>query len=141
VPPGSRLSLEGHSVDGTFSFGLFGQVSIAHGITWSELPVPVGVEPAVRSIAAVGSGDSDVELPLIGLLDPLLDDLVDLLLRDGLRSPPPRLGVLCFVAVVQSELDRAHHHVEARRRLAEHDADPSTAIPWDEAEMKLRAKK
>jgi putative addiction module component (TIGR02574 family) len=30
---------------------------------------------------------------------------------------------------------------EARRRLAEHDADPSTAIPWDEAEKKLRAKK
>jgi putative addiction module component (TIGR02574 family) len=30
---------------------------------------------------------------------------------------------------------------EARRRLAEHDSDPSTAIPWDEAEKKLRAKK
>jgi hypothetical protein len=30
---------------------------------------------------------------------------------------------------------------EARRRLAEHDIDPSTAIPWDEAEKKLRARK
>jgi putative addiction module component (TIGR02574 family) len=30
---------------------------------------------------------------------------------------------------------------EARRRLAEHDADPSSAIPWDEAEKKLRGKK
>jgi putative addiction module component (TIGR02574 family) len=30
---------------------------------------------------------------------------------------------------------------EARRRLAEHDTDPSSAIPWDEAEKKLRAKK
>lgn len=29
---------------------------------------------------------------------------------------------------------------EARRRLAEHDADPSSAIPWDEAEKKLRTK-
>jgi putative addiction module component (TIGR02574 family) len=29
----------------------------------------------------------------------------------------------------------------ARRRLAEHDADPSSAIPWDEAEKKLRGKK
>jgi hypothetical protein len=26
-------------------------------------------------------------------------------------------------------------------RLAEHDTDPSSAIPWDEAEKKLRAKK
>jgi putative addiction module component (TIGR02574 family) len=30
---------------------------------------------------------------------------------------------------------------EARRRLAEHDSDPSTAIPWEEAEHKLRAKR
>jgi putative addiction module component (TIGR02574 family) len=30
---------------------------------------------------------------------------------------------------------------EAHRRLAEHDADPSSAIPWDEAEKKLRTKK
>ena len=30
---------------------------------------------------------------------------------------------------------------EARRRLAEHDADPSSVIPWDEAEKKLRGKK
>jgi putative addiction module component (TIGR02574 family) len=29
---------------------------------------------------------------------------------------------------------------EARRRLAEHDADPTTAIPWDEAEKRLRTK-
>ena len=28
---------------------------------------------------------------------------------------------------------------EARRRLAEHDADPTTAVPWDEAEKRLRA--
>ena len=28
---------------------------------------------------------------------------------------------------------------EARRRLAEHDADPTTAVPWDEAEERLRA--
>ena len=30
---------------------------------------------------------------------------------------------------------------EARRRLAEHDADPASAIAWDEAEKKLRTKK
>jgi len=30
---------------------------------------------------------------------------------------------------------------EARRRLAEHDADPSSASPWDEVEKKLRTKK
>ena len=29
---------------------------------------------------------------------------------------------------------------EAKRRLADHDADPSTAIPWDEAEGRLRSK-
>lgn len=29
---------------------------------------------------------------------------------------------------------------EARRRLAEHDADPTTAIPWEEAEARLRSK-
>jgi putative addiction module component (TIGR02574 family) len=29
---------------------------------------------------------------------------------------------------------------EARRRLAEHDIDPSTAIPWDQAEADLRKK-
>lgn len=29
---------------------------------------------------------------------------------------------------------------EARRRLAQHAADPSTAIPWEQAEKKLRAK-
>ena len=29
---------------------------------------------------------------------------------------------------------------EAHRRLAAHDADPSTAIPWEEAERRLRAK-
>ena len=29
--------------------------------------------------------------------------------------------------------------VEARRRLADHDADPSTAVPWTEAQARLRA--
>jgi putative addiction module component (TIGR02574 family) len=29
---------------------------------------------------------------------------------------------------------------EAHRRLAEHDADPSTAVPWDQAEAELRKK-
>ena len=29
---------------------------------------------------------------------------------------------------------------EARRRLTEHDIDPSTAIPWDQAEADLRKK-
>ncbi len=29
---------------------------------------------------------------------------------------------------------------EARRRLAAHDADPATALPWKEAEARLRAK-
>ena len=29
---------------------------------------------------------------------------------------------------------------EARRRLAAHDADPSSAIPWDQAEKRLRAR-
>jgi putative addiction module component (TIGR02574 family) len=29
---------------------------------------------------------------------------------------------------------------EARRRLAEHEADPTTAVPWDEAEKRLRAR-
>ena len=29
---------------------------------------------------------------------------------------------------------------EARRRLAEHDADPTTAVPWEKAEARLRAK-
>ncbi|HUP53080.1 MAG TPA: addiction module protein [Longimicrobiales bacterium] len=29
---------------------------------------------------------------------------------------------------------------EAHRRLAEHDADPSTVIPWDQAEANLRKK-
>jgi putative addiction module component (TIGR02574 family) len=29
---------------------------------------------------------------------------------------------------------------EAHRRLAEHDADPSSAIPWDQAEAELRKK-
>jgi putative addiction module component (TIGR02574 family) len=29
---------------------------------------------------------------------------------------------------------------EARRRLAEHDADPTTAVPWKEAEARLRTK-
>jgi len=29
---------------------------------------------------------------------------------------------------------------EARRRLADHDANPSTAIPWDAAEGRLRSK-
>ncbi len=29
---------------------------------------------------------------------------------------------------------------EARRRLAEHDVDPATAIPWDEAEKRLRSR-
>lgn len=29
---------------------------------------------------------------------------------------------------------------EARRRLAEHDADPTTAVPWEEAEARLRSK-
>jgi len=29
---------------------------------------------------------------------------------------------------------------EARRRLAEHDTDPTTATPWDEAEARLRSK-
>jgi putative addiction module component (TIGR02574 family) len=29
---------------------------------------------------------------------------------------------------------------EARRRLAEHVIDPSTAIPWDQAEAELRKK-
>jgi putative addiction module component (TIGR02574 family) len=28
---------------------------------------------------------------------------------------------------------------EARRRLEQHAADPSTAIPWEQAEKKLRA--
>lgn len=28
---------------------------------------------------------------------------------------------------------------EARHRLSAHDADPSTAIPWDELEEKLRS--
>jgi len=30
---------------------------------------------------------------------------------------------------------------EARRRLASHDADPSSAIPWDQAEKQLRTKR
>lgn len=30
---------------------------------------------------------------------------------------------------------------EARQRLAEHDADPSSAISWDEPEKKLRTKR
>ena len=29
---------------------------------------------------------------------------------------------------------------EARRRLAAHDAEPSSAIPWDQAEKRLRAR-
>ncbi len=29
---------------------------------------------------------------------------------------------------------------EARRRLAEHDSDPTTAVPWEEAEARIRAK-
>lgn len=29
---------------------------------------------------------------------------------------------------------------EARRRLAAHDADPSSAIPWDQAEKRLRTR-
>lgn len=29
---------------------------------------------------------------------------------------------------------------EAHRRLAEHDADPSSAIPWNQAEAELRRK-
>ena len=29
---------------------------------------------------------------------------------------------------------------EARRRLAEHDADPTTAVLWEKAEARLRAK-
>ena len=29
---------------------------------------------------------------------------------------------------------------EARRRLAAHDAEPSSAIPWDQAEERLRAR-
>jgi len=29
---------------------------------------------------------------------------------------------------------------EARRRLADHDTDPSTAVPWEEAEKRLRTK-
>ena len=31
------------------------------------------------------------------------------------------------------------HLAEAHRRLAAHDADPSSAIPWDQAEKKLRS--
>ena len=30
--------------------------------------------------------------------------------------------------------------VEARRRLAAHDADPTSSIPWEEAEARLRSK-
>ncbi len=30
--------------------------------------------------------------------------------------------------------------VEARRRLSEHDSDPTTAVPWEEAEARLRSK-
>jgi putative addiction module component (TIGR02574 family) len=30
---------------------------------------------------------------------------------------------------------------EARRRLAAHDADPSSSVPWDLAEKRLRAKR
>lgn len=29
---------------------------------------------------------------------------------------------------------------EARRRLAAHDAEPSSAIPWDQAEKRLRTR-
>ena len=29
---------------------------------------------------------------------------------------------------------------EARRRLRAHDADPTTAVPWQEAEARLRSK-
>ena len=32
------------------------------------------------------------------------------------------------------------HLAAARRRLAAHDADPSSAIPWDQAEKRLRAR-
>ena len=32
------------------------------------------------------------------------------------------------------------HLAEAHRRLAAHDADPSSAIPWDRAEKKLRSR-
>ena len=39
-------------------------------------------------------------------------------------------------AVPVSEVQLA----EARRRLATHDADPSSAIPWDQAEKRLGTK-
>ena len=29
---------------------------------------------------------------------------------------------------------------EARRRLAEHDANPASAVPWEEAESRLRSR-
>ena len=29
---------------------------------------------------------------------------------------------------------------EARRRLADHDSDPTSAIPWEDAEARLRTK-
>ena len=29
---------------------------------------------------------------------------------------------------------------EARRRLADHDADPTSAVPWEDAEARLRTK-
>jgi putative addiction module component (TIGR02574 family) len=35
-----------------------------------------------------------------------------------------------------SELQMA----EARRRLRDHDADPTTGIPWEDAESRLRSK-
>ena len=38
------------------------------------------------------------------------------------------------VPVSEAQLD------EARRRLSDHDTDPATAIPWEEAESRLRSK-